>query len=479
MSIATNIQDQGILLATRKWLTDLFFGAAGSEPVKELLRQPVLAPLIGRWLARRARVVHDTRGDNVLNVLVFDAHRYGQDLEALAATGALRFLTIAPDDIAKVFAFFRNRRLVENDDYFCETQSDVLDLRERQVAFLARVGRTLKRQLNLHAAIAPAMHYRHNLPWARALPQAGVPFIAIHKEFTLIDERHIPRRANNYLTEQMRFEGSRLLTTNFTGKKLFELGGLCAPKKIECVGLPRMDRLLRADSQFRKPGKRKIATLFSFGHFSGDLTDIPPLRKAHYFDPARRIGFVELSRDTHAAFARAAVTRPNVEFVIKPQYDIDDWKDEIDRAVQWSTGLKVSEIPNLTIVNEPAPDLIRDSLVTVGLNSTVVIESRILGRPTIVPLFAEAAGKHAENVYFRDYLPLFETPDSPEALQQRIVELVDGAASSQSDDEVLLKKFVRAYVGFDDGRTAERVVNEIRYAINGASAAQVSRSETV
>jgi hypothetical protein len=435
--------------------------AIGGEPVKRLLRNQATARIVGRWLASQLEPLNDCASPDAINVLMFDAHRYKQDLQALAATQALRLFHFPQNSLFRINAIFRNRSLAANPNYFMETTSEILDLQNQHIIFLSEVARQLRAVGKIEAALSPAVHYRFEYPWAAGFDRVGLPFVVAHKEFTILDDRYLDRRIKKYRDERRRFLGSSLLVTNETARRLFERSGIFDSDLIKIVGLPRMDRLLTANSSFRSNGNRHLATMFSFGHYSGDIP-VTAKRETHYFDPSYNEGFVELSREAHAAFARAALARPNISFVFKTKYPDSKWNVEINKAVKWGTGRDISEIDNLKIVNTSAPELIRDSWAVVGFNSTVVIESRVLGRPTIVPMFAEAAGRHRENVYFAGYWDLFEAVKSAEEMTARLVALVDGESSRQSDDPEKLGQFVRAYLGFDDGRSAWRIVEELR-----------------
>ena len=62
-------------------------------------------------------------------------------------------------------------------------------------------------------------------------------------------------------------------------------------------------------------------------------------------------------------------------------------------------------------------ELIMKSLFTIGLHSSVVLESAIVGIPVIIPYFKEIrTEKYKDTTYFRDYLDCFDTPLSSEEL---------------------------------------------------------------
>ena len=60
----------------------------------------------------------------------------------------------------------------------------------------------------------------------------------------------------------------------------------------------------------------------------------------------------------------------------------------------WSIGIMIY----LFITDESAYNLIRKSVNVIGFNSTVLIESIILGHKPILPLFNEATNKYKNQV---------------------------------------------------------------------------------
>lgn len=458
----------------RTLIKRIFFFIAGSETVKSVLRNQRLAPLAARWLAKRIKILHDTRQPGALTVLVFSAFRYRQDLSALAASGRFRFLSLDPESMGILNAVFRNRSQAQRGSYFCETDRGELELRNLHQRFTAKVMASLCKRFRIDAVVTPAIHYRSEFEWCRGCVLAGIPAVAIHKEFTLIGPDHVERRMTNYKENKTRFMGSRVLTTNRSGQELFTAAGIHDPARVRMVGLPRADRILGPDSPFRTPRDRRIVTLFSFGHFSGEMTDIPEDRRSHYFSWGNDQGFVGLVHGTHGAIAKAALLRPDTQFLIKPKYVTDEWAEVIHELVQATTGRDIDSIPNLKIVDEEAPALMRDSVAVIGFNSTVVIESRILGRPTIVPMFAEAAGALNRFVYFNEHIDLFEQPNSEEALLDRVVALVDGQPTIQRHDPAMLNSFIEKHLGYADGRTGERVWQELLHAIEDVAAVRAA-----
>ena len=103
--------------------------------------------------------------------------------------------------------------------------------------------------------------------------------------------------------------------------------------------------------------------------------------------------------------------------------------------------------------------------MVVGINSTTLLEAKLFGRPVVMPLFAEAAGKYYDkHVYFKDYFDTFNVARSPEALIEAIEDELAGRAPRRS----MPPEMMAEYLGFFDGKTRTRVVSLMQQDIEAA-----------
>ena len=434
--------------------------------VRAVLRQPVFAPLLGRILAKRLRLLHDCADPDALDVLVFSDFRWKQDLQALARVGGLRLFAIDRGLQSQINALFEVPGHVGPSEYFMEEEPLVLGRRAAQARFIERLVPSLLAEQQLDCAITAAVHYMQEHAWAEGFVRAGLPFVALHKEFTILDPRHLPERIERFKGRRQKFLGSQVCVTNRVGHTLFSESGVFPPEKISVMGLMRMDSLLdpALKPDLAAPKDDKVVTLFSFGHLSGGLS--PAQWRSHYFSLHDEIGFVDLFREVHVAFAELALRHPDVQFKIKPKNVSDWWIVEIEQVVQDALGLSLDEIPNCSIVDEPAPDLIAQSRATIAFNSTVILESRLLGCNTIMPVFAEATGRHVHNVFFPEFRDVFAVASSREHLVALIERALQGERLHPEQPE-RLSALCREYFGYDDGRTAWRALEVLRDVVAG------------
>ncbi len=165
-------------------------------------------------------------------------------------------------------------------------------------------------------------------------------------------------------------------------------------------------------------------------------------------------GFEELFNKSHAAFAELAIQNSETKFVIKLKYK-SSWYEKIDMAIKKYCQKKMEDIPNLILTSEvDAVDLIKKSILIYGINSTTMLESRIFGRPVIVPVFEEASGIHKDKVYYQEYFGRdFITASSPEEFIQLGQKILDEKPDFNIPNKGLLEEFL----GYTDGLSSERV----------------------
>ena len=431
------------------------------------LRRLTVAMAAAR-IARDCKVISRGRRPGSLTVLVFNAFRFVEDISVLSEQDDLTLIEVPNEALQEINGLFRTVPpgvAGDSYEYFREQDPSCLAEREQQAGFHAEVVTALRALIDFDCAITPAVHYRTDFPWARAFDAAGVPFVAMHKELTVIDERHIPERVGIYREADFRFQGSWAFVTSENAKTLFTEGGVFDPARIDVTGLPRMDRLFRDDCPFRdKSHDQPQVTFFSFPHYCGGM-GISKARRSKLFSRDDDEGFVTLFKAVHGGIAELAQRRPDVRFRIKPKIGAPWWIEEIEQVFRDTIGVGTEALPNCEIVDQPAPELIRDADVVVAFNSTVLLESLALERPTIMPYFAEAEDSLTHYVYLRDHLDAFAPAGSREELVSQVERALAGDIEAAKVSDRLRHDCLRYYLGHDDGGNARRIVEGLRQVV--------------
>lgn len=441
-----------------------------AAPVRRLIRATLrplpMAVVFAYAMKRKLVLLSDSNDPDALTVLAFDPDRWTQDLLALAKVAHIRIYAVPFSVSTRIHTlFFGSDPMPGIADYFLVTDPAILAKREAQARYAASVLGYLKRWLKIDCAANPAIHYIVDFPWASGGERAGMPFVTAHKEFTVLDDRQVRERINRWKNlYRFKFLGTRLAVTNAIAEKLFVEANVAPVSKVTRTGLLRFDHLLRAPAP--APSRDPVTvTLFSFGHLTGPF-DSRSEMSGHYFTRHDDDGFVDLFKDTHVAFAEIARANPQAQFLIKPKNVERWWIEKIEQAVEQGLGIPLSSIPNCRIVADQAHDLIRRSVAAIGLNSTVVLETVALNRDLIMPVFAEAAGKYADKVYFPHFRDVFSVAASRAELSAMLERALQGERLKTPAPE-RLQALLDEYVGNHDGRSAERLAAVLHDAVRG------------
>jgi hypothetical protein len=440
------------------------------KKLKPLVRFKIFAPFFGVLYVLAMRRPFGRKKPGQLVMLAFNSERWMQDLSALDRTGQIHIILASRRIQEIVNALFASPVRATSEHYFLESNPETLRRRQLNANFIAAMVPVIKWLSGADCAATPTVHYAVDHPWAAGFDQGGLPFAAIHKEFTVIDRRHLQERVDLAKSRNQKFLGSAILVVNDIASELFGNAEIFPRDGIHVAGLLRMDNIVAAakSRQQEKPEARNAVTLFSFGHYSGGVGKTEA--RSYYFSKSDHEGFVDLFREVHGAFAEVALRHPQIDFWIKTK-PVGGFYEEIDATFRHATGRGLAEIPNCKFINPrtPAPELMMHSRLVIGLNSTSLIEARALGCPTIMPSFAEAQGKYAYNVYFPDFHDVFAVPKSRAEFVQTMEDAI-ALRPIHKDDEGRVAQLLRQYVNNQAGDCALRTVA----ILNGIVAARKS-----
>ena len=433
--------------------------------LKYVLRGRIFAPFwaffIHRKILNNRLSISEGRGQK--RIIVLSYGRWAQDVEELLKIESFCYFALDDRVVALLYTLFKRKQaLAEGKSYWTSTDPEEQNDRELQTMGIARIVRWLFVFGNYDAFLTCGFKYVREIPIAKACVGLGIPFIAWHKEFTVLEPHMVQKRIEETRDYCFRFHGTHLGCVNQVAKDVFVGSTVADKEKIYPVGLLRADRLIRGQATFPERERHHIV-FFSFGHLTGPFPAHP--FRNYYFSQNDDFGFVELFRRSHGIFAELSLEYPDIDFLFKPKNFETGWINEIKAVVEAHIGQSLDSVPNCRIVNEPAQSLMEGSLANICLNSTTVIESRLLGRNTILPLFSEAADKHQTEVCFRSFLDLFTVATSEDGFKQTLRRSLNGESFVQGDED-RLKELLRLQLGNDDGFAAKRLSHLISNAVD-------------
>jgi len=323
------------------------------------------------------------------------------------------------------------------------------------VDFARKKNPAIQKALKVDAFITCSFFYRVDLSWQVACQKINVPFYVLHKE-SLQDPVILKRNTKRFKSMGMKFYGHKIFVYNQLAKQLLLDADICDESKIAVTGACRMDSLIHNVKSGKIKAPQKRVTLFSFHHSIGRV-----ILKEHtnYFSHREDDGFVKYFDAVHTQMVKFAVKHPDIEVFIKPKWG-GLWAEKIEEIVFRETGKQSQDIKNLNIVWDcDAQKLIESSAVVVGINSTALIESLMIGRAVILPLFEEASGKYYEDhIYFKEYQDqVFDIVKEPEKIEAAILDKIQNNRSAPPMPE----KMIEDYLGFFDNCSTARTVEEM------------------
>jgi hypothetical protein len=329
--------------------------------------------------------------------------------------------------------------------------------------FLADLWRRYRAIVPIDVALTGNFAYFTEREFATALEEAGTPFIALHKENV-----RPPRRVNEYwftLYQERRgkFTGRKVLVYNDIERDLEIATGVAQREQVVVTGAPRLDRLhrWRREHGGKPDGAHKPTVLFFAFSRQDKLTAIQ--RKSAAGVPGNmedmkgewgKLSWGRFCVDTHRAVVDLARMRPDMKVVVKSKGQ----SRKLNDIRQMLDDIKEPLPPNLEVIHSGDPyDLIVQSDVVVGFNTTGLLEAIAAGKPVIVPFFGEAREESMRDMII-DLGEAVEYAHSPAELTQMICAHVDQRKEVPHELPEAARRTLRYWVGNEDGEAGRRVV---------------------
>ena len=352
-------------------------------------------------------------GKSRIVILALTHERLQKDLQILNDTGEFRVLTIPYIWQGRILTqFYSQGARIHNSEKCVKTAK----AQHKLHVFLRRFLPPLYRKLGVKCVVSAGLQYSQDLDWGKISDEIGIPFVLIPRENYGVESTN-HERYKHLFRHRMVFSGSRIICQSEPFRDLFIKHGIVTPEKIVALGCLRMDDFIEKVKSHRKTtGKRRNVLLFSLSHGTG-LVGHPDLNM--YFDNPHwtsksGVGLVRLFESVHCAFARLAIERPDIDFIIKPKW-LGRWKEEIEKAVA-KQGINLSKISNILFTEEDANTLILDSDVVCSFSSNTIVEAGFAAKPVIIPMYYEAERKdYREYFWYYKYYNLYDIAESEES----------------------------------------------------------------
>lgn len=379
-------------------------GWTGFTALVRLRCYRVLARLIARTVRQQGVDGRLSRprpaGRDQPTVLVLSYEEFRGDIDAIAASGQVRVLVLSRRWIARLLWRFYPSDVDLGGDlrrcYLPEKSDPLWRAKQKYRQFLKRFLVEFYRPLKVDVVLTH--HFRHvpDADWAAVTDELGIPHVLLNRENMIATKRQVDW-VSWKVSRVGRFEGTAISVHNSRIRDLFVDQKYASACAIKVLGSPRMDAFASRIElgEFEDRGKRSL-TLFGFlPKWTFDPSDIEPI-------------FV----DVHRVLVELAEEAEDIEVFVKHRpNNFIAWQNAMNELCP-ELFAKLAKLPNVTITKDlVAHDLIALSRVTLGLNSTTILESKLAGRAVVVPIYGGLSQeKYRERIYFKEDLDSFIVP---------------------------------------------------------------------
>jgi glycosyltransferase involved in cell wall biosynthesis len=174
-----------------------------------------------------------------------------------------------------------------------------------------------------------------------------------------------------------------------------------------------------------------------------------------------KLGWTELGEGSHRAMVELARRRPDITVIVKTKGQRRK-KDDILLMLQ----LAADTLPaNLKVIAGGDPfDLMTESRVVVGFNTTGLLEAIAAGKPVIVPWFGEAQ-EHSMRDHIIDLNEAVTYARSEENLIRLVSDFIDHPRDVPEELDESVSRVLKYWVGNHDSAAGARVHQAIKDAI--------------
>jgi hypothetical protein len=426
---------------------------------------PVLAKRGLAWPA--ARLIHNsirplTPTPGRYNILTIEKAVFNDDVvAALGAVSDVQVFGIGRAVIKAMAVGILPRHLCGDDTYISDDPAaSRAKLKYRR--FLLQTWKYLERLGHYDAVLTGNWAYWAERELGAALEQHGFPFIVLHKEGIKPPARSVLLR-QLFRKTRGQFMGRRMLVYHEDERQHQIEGEIAREDQVVVVGMPRMDRL----HDWRRKAAAGKVVAFADRPLVLCLAFLPNNFLPSYSGIDSDLAWKSLCHGTLRAMVRLAWVNPDLDVVIRPRgYEIEETNELLADAVKSlnapvPANLKISTSGNI------AP-LLEAAWVVCAHNTTVIFEGMAIGKPVVVPDFAEA--QHED---YRGFLvdpgPAAEYAASEDDLVKRCSEHCRAPALISAELSTDAKLALAKWTGNAEGDSAARVSAAILREIELAS----------
>lgn len=352
--------------------------------------------IILAWLYYFKTKTIGTKKKEAKNILVLNHKRFRGELEIISKFKGINLVYLPFSWYTRflnIFFTHEQRKLIS-----LKKEKNNSNSRKDYHEFLTQFLRVYYKLNNIKGVFGASPFYKQDYDWGTISSKIRIPYIVLHKESIFDAKGHI-NGLKKLFNSRKNFQGDHIFVHNQNVKKIWTDTKFVSKDKISVMGNIRMQRFY----MIKRSKKIKYdMTLFSFGSGNGLST----VNNNKMWPEKDEIGFHSLCYKTHSEILKLAKNNPKKKFCIKLKWG-GTWINYI-KKVALDNNIDLDKLKNLYLnynheKGEVSHNLILESKIIVGFNSTTLIESIQKNKIVILPMFDEASTN-----FYKDFIFFFK-----------------------------------------------------------------------
>ncbi|MBH11250.1 MAG: hypothetical protein CMG74_13040 [Candidatus Marinimicrobia bacterium] len=420
------------------------------------------------WFYRNFIIKKSKISSNKKNVLFLDPAKFRGDIDCLKKDKKYNISLIESRWLWATISSFISGK-IDILDYLNFSKSKQKKSYNKIDAFHKSLVHNICSHYKIDCVIIANYRYVEYLPWLKAFKNLSIPIIIFYRECLLTTERFYDGVYSRHkLFKNYPFD--HIIVHNDITKKTFVSSHMAKESQVSVAGALRMDSLLTTiNKKFStKNTRRKKVTLFYFD-YRDSLFGKEKLSKIIETGYGDKYNYVEkiwpyrenLFDDLHSTLIKLAINNPEIDVVIKAkkiqkEKNNQSWEKFID--IQKKYNVDTLDLKNYFVLNEGnVHNLIMESNIIIGLQSSTVLESAIANKYVIFPLFYNYSRiENFRDFHWHQYINLFEVADSGNQLYEMILNYLSNEREISSEIIEGRKKLFEKYFYNLEGKSLQK-----------------------
>ena len=378
-------------------------------------------------------------------ILVF-YRTYGvDDLEYLIKDNSSEhnFIFFQRSDIKKIFNKFFSKYLNQiSDNNYMVQNKDLEKIKENYKIFIKKTLEYFINKIKISGIISFNFRYYTEKEVHKACNELGIKFIVCHKESLIFEnesEAYI-----NLISKNGKYDGDLITVYTEQYKKYLLSSKICEEKNIHVIGMPR------ADYYFKKNIEKKEEHI---------LFLIPAVRQPFGHEGEILFDKDKLTTGVTKTLVEFAKQNPNENIVLKSKIYYQNEKNQ-------ELILNSSKLKNCKFVKGgDSRNLIKDSKIVIGFNTTGLIEALINKKKIIIP-FLENEDRLNFERYSLELKKFANYVYTKDELLDCLNKICSEEISFNKNNNDELNKIIDFYIGNNDGNSTKRLDDILHKTLN-------------